>query len=183
MRFCWRYRRSCPLSSPSLWCFMSPCATGAADETGLTSASSGHPTCGTSQRPADRFHGPGPGGDGDGFDGCRGGRSRAWCRVASSDRPFDSRRGDHGGDAVDRSCAPQSPDQLARQIRRLDGRQVQTPLLGGAAGAGLHHVDHLRAVRLHLGCQLAHRQRPRFRPRDPPRCASPATGTPRSAVC
>ena len=55
----------------------------------------------------------------------------------------------------------------------MDGTQVQAAGVGGAAGGAVHHDDHLRAVRLHLGRQPAHRQGPRRRRRWPtPRTTS-----------
>ena len=84
-------------------------------------------------------------------------------RPESGDRPDDRRDGAVGADAVDRLGASNSSDRLAGQVRRLVGREVQAAILGGAADPGVHQLNHLRVIRLHLGRQLAHRQRPRSR--------------------
>ena len=56
-----------------------------------------------------------------------------------------------------------SAHHLAEHPRRIGGPQVQAAAVGGAADVPVHRDHHLRAVRLHLGRQPAHRQGPRPR--------------------
>ena len=107
-----------------------------------------------------------PGGAHDGLDGdfvhCCGGRG--WRRR---DRPSD--RYDRGGTGhrglavLARLPAPGPQDHLGQQHRRIRRPQVQAAAVGRGAAHAVHRDAHLRAVRLHLGRQPAHRQRPRPR--------------------
>ncbi len=69
-----------------------------------------------------------------------------------------------GGAAVlARLPASGAQNHLGQQRRRMGRPQVQATAVGGGAARAVHRDAHLRAVRLHLGRQPAHRQGPRPR--------------------